>query len=160
MIFRAIGQQPDDLVWLREPSEEWDTYPTFVEFSDYVKKKAVVNDPAERMIGLVKGIVEKFRKEENLQAAITTVELVRSVYPKGKKDGKTKTFYTKAELQRIKPSELLAMANEEDEEGEDDEGQEEEQEEQQEQEEREEQQEEQEEEDQEVEPPPETALEM
>ena len=48
MIFRVIGQQPDDLVWLREPSEEWETYPTFVEFSNYVKKKAVVNDPAER----------------------------------------------------------------------------------------------------------------
>ena len=71
------------------------------------------------MIGLVKPIIKNFRKEENMQAAITTVELVRSVYTKGKKDGKTKTFYTKAELQRIKPSELLARADEEDEEEED-----------------------------------------
>ena len=37
------------------------------------------------MIGLVKPIIKNFRKEENMQAAITTVELVRSVYTKGRK---------------------------------------------------------------------------
>ena len=48
LIFRTIGQQPGDLGWQRLPSEEWDSHPSYTDFSNYVKKKLVVNDPAER----------------------------------------------------------------------------------------------------------------
>ena len=48
LIFRNIGQQPGDLGWQRLPSEEWDSHPSYIDFSNYVKKKSVVNDPAER----------------------------------------------------------------------------------------------------------------
>ena len=68
------------------------------------------------MIGLVKPLVQNFNKEENLQAAIRTIELVRSTCPKVKKDGKTKNYNTKAELQRIKPSDMLVRVEEEEEE--------------------------------------------
>ena len=107
MMFRMLDQQPDDLAWLREPVREWENYPAYVDFEFYARKMAVVNDPAERLIGLIKPIVKKFQKEENLQAALSTTELVRARYPTGKKDGKTKTWKTKAQLQLIKPSELL-----------------------------------------------------
>ena len=46
--FRAIGQQPGDLLWLRERIEYWVTFPSFIEFKNYIEKKAVVNDCAER----------------------------------------------------------------------------------------------------------------
>ena len=68
------------------------------------------------MIGLVKPLVQNFKSEESLQAAIQTIELVRSTCPKGKKDGKTKNYHTKAELQRIKPSDMLARVEVEEEE--------------------------------------------
>ena len=55
----------------------------------------------------MKPIVQNFKKEQSLQAAISTIEVIRNKYPKGKKDGRSKTYYTKAELQRIKPSDLL-----------------------------------------------------
>ena len=48
LLFRTLTQQPGDLVWMRKPSDEWHLYPAFVQFSAYVKKKSVVNDPAER----------------------------------------------------------------------------------------------------------------
>ena len=114
MIFRLLDQQPNDLAWLREPVEEWENYPPYVEFEFYVKKMAVVNDPAERIIGLIKPIVKNFHKEENLQAAISTTELVRAKYPTGKKNGKIQTTKTKAQLQLIRPSELLARDNDSD----------------------------------------------
>ena len=46
--FRTLGQQPGDLEWQRRPIGEWESYPTFVEFKNYVLNKAVVNDCAER----------------------------------------------------------------------------------------------------------------
>ena len=68
------------------------------------------------MIGLVKPIVKKFHKEENLQANISTVELVRGMHPKGKIGRRTKKYYTKEDLKKIKPSELLVRGTEEEEE--------------------------------------------
>ena len=49
-LFRAIGQQPGDLDWLEVPVEDWESYPTYVDFATYVNKKAVVNDAAERCV--------------------------------------------------------------------------------------------------------------
>ena len=68
------------------------------------------------MLGLVKPMIKNFHKEESLQAAIHTIEKVRSTFPKGKKDGESKTYYTKAQLQKIKPSDLLVRVEEEEEE--------------------------------------------
>ena len=112
MMFRMLDQQPDDLAWLREPVREWENYPAFVDFQFFVRKMVVVNDPAERLIGIIKPIVKNFKKEENLQAAIGTTEVVRAKYPTRKKDGKTKSWKTKAQLQLIKPSELLCRETE------------------------------------------------
>lgn len=81
-----------------------------------------------RIIGLVKPIVMNFKKEESLQAAIATVEVIRSKYPKGKVRGQSKYRYTKDDLQRIKPSDILVQ-EEVEEEGEGEGGEEQEQEE-------------------------------
>ena len=48
LLFRAIDQQPRDLAWLRWPIDEWKNSLPFMDFSNFIKKKAVVNDCAER----------------------------------------------------------------------------------------------------------------
>ena len=63
----------------------------------------------------MKPIVQNFKKEESLQAAIATVEVMRSTFPKKKKEGRAKNFYTKAELQEIKPSDVLVRGEQEEE---------------------------------------------
>ena len=63
--------------------------------------------------------MKDFHKEENLQAAIMTVELVRGMHPKGK-GRKRKDYSTRNELKKLKPSDLLVRGgDEEDEEDED-----------------------------------------
>ena len=71
LIFHLLKQQPGDLTWLVEPVIEWENHNKYIEFKEYVKKLAVVNDAAERMIGLVKPIVSKFKKESNLPGALS-----------------------------------------------------------------------------------------
>ena len=71
LIFHLLKQQPGDLTWLVEPVIEWENHDKYIEFKEYVKKLAVVNDAAERMIGLIKPIVSKFKKESNLPGALS-----------------------------------------------------------------------------------------
>ena len=69
LIFRVINQQHGDLAWLPD---------AYFDFEYYVNKKHVVNDAAERAIGLVKPHVPNFKKEENFQAAMKTIEVARA----------------------------------------------------------------------------------
>ena len=73
-IFFLLGQQPGDLQWLNLPVAEWENDASYIDFKDYVKAKSVVNDPAERALGLIKPIVKNFKKEKNLQAAMIESE--------------------------------------------------------------------------------------
>ena len=54
MIFHVLGQQPGDLQWLALPVAEWDNHLSYLELKNYIRTKSVVNDPAERAIGLIK----------------------------------------------------------------------------------------------------------
>ena len=77
-----MKQQPGDLTWLVEPVVEWENNHNYIEFKDYPKKLAVVNDAAERMIGFIKPIIAKFRKESNLQGALSVTEITRKNFKK------------------------------------------------------------------------------
>ena len=108
LIFKVIDQQPEDLEWLGCPSEEWEASDAYQDFQYFVKHKKVVNDPAERAIGLIKPLVANFKKEEHLQNSLKTMEEVRSRYPKGKNwKGEPKTSKNKQELQKFKPSDMM-----------------------------------------------------
>ena len=108
LIFHVIDQTPADLAWLGRPVSDWESYASYTDFKFYVKTKHVVNDAAERAIGLVKPLAGNFSKEENLQAALKTIDEVKAKYPKGKDArGLARTARTKAQLQELKPSEML-----------------------------------------------------
>ena len=59
------------------PVVEWENNQNYIKSKDYQKKLAVVNDATERMIGLIKPIIAKFRKESNLQGALSVTEITR-----------------------------------------------------------------------------------
>ena len=107
LIFDLLGQQPDDLQWLNLPLAEWDNHVSYTELRDYVRAKSVVNDPAERSLGLIKPIVKNFKKEEHLQAAMQVTKKTREAWPTGTIRGRKKKNMAKKELSKIKPSELL-----------------------------------------------------
>ena len=107
-VFELIGQQPDDLQWLNLPVAEWENNINYMEFSDYVKSKSVVNDPAERALGLIKPLVKHYKKESNLQAAMVVTKKARMAWPITRStSGKLRSNLTKSQLSKIKPSELL-----------------------------------------------------
>ena len=68
LLFRRLGQQPEDLAWMEQPVSEWENSPKYIEFEAFVSNKHVVNDAAERFIGLTKPRVSKFRDKTNLQS--------------------------------------------------------------------------------------------
>ena len=82
-------------------------YPKFTEFQAFVSSKHVVNNAAERFIGVAKPRVSKFRDETNLQSNLLTTVKVRKTYSHGVKGGIVKTWRTKAEMNLFKPSDLL-----------------------------------------------------
>ena len=101
LVFHLLKQQPEDLNWLVEPVADWENNHSYMKFNDYIKKLAVVNDPAERMIGLIKPIVANFKKESSLQGALSVTEITRKNFKK------TNKWRTKKELSFVKPSTLL-----------------------------------------------------
>ena len=108
-----INQQPGDLAWLTQPVNEWQSSDAYFDFEYYVNQKHVVNDAAERAIGLVKPHVANFKKEENFQAAMKTIEVARARYPTSKIRGVVRTQMTKSDLKKIKPSDMLPEEGEE-----------------------------------------------
>ena len=93
-IFHLLGQQPGDLQWLSLPVAEWEKDASYIEFKDYVEAKSVVNDPAERALGLIKPMVKNFQKEKNLQAAMIATKKARETWPTGFLKGKEKSNRT------------------------------------------------------------------
>ena len=110
LIFRVINQQPEDLAWLAQPVAEWESSDLYLDFEYYVNNKHVVNDAAERAIGLVKPQVANFKKEENFQAAMKTIEVARAKFPNSKVRGVARRQMLKSDL---KPSLLLPEEGEE-----------------------------------------------
>ena len=79
-----------------------------------MESKNVVNDAAERFIGVTKPCVANFRSETNLQSNLLTAVKVQNAYPHQKKDGEVQTWKTKAEMNLFKPSDLLVREEDQD----------------------------------------------
>ena len=118
LVFQLLKQQPGDLIWLVEHVVEWESNQCYMQFRDYIKKLAVVNDPAERMIGLIKPIVANFNKESNLQEARSVIEITRKNFKKVNK------WKRKDELSLVKPSTLLVPPDVDDSEEDEEQGRE------------------------------------
>ena len=84
--------------WLPQPVVEWENSLKFMEFANYVKTKLVVNDPAERALGLIKPIIKKFKKEKNLQSAMIVTKKARAAWPAKKNCSMNKTELNKIKL--------------------------------------------------------------
>ena len=52
LLFSLLGQQPEDFAWLERPVSERESFPQYLKFEAYVESKNVVNDAAERFIGV------------------------------------------------------------------------------------------------------------
>ena len=114
LLFSLLGQQPKDFAWMERPVSEWESFPQYLKFEAYVESKNVVNDAAERFIGVTKPCVATFRSETNLQSNLLTTVKLRNAYPHQKKDGVVKTWKTKAEMNLFKPSDLLVREEDQD----------------------------------------------
>jgi hypothetical protein len=84
LIFHVCDQTPKDLDWLSQPVSQWQSSNSYFDFQYFVTHKHVVNDAAERAIGLIKPLASKFRKEEHLQESLKTMEELRIQFPKGR----------------------------------------------------------------------------
>ena len=74
LLFSLLGQQPEDLAWMEWPVSELESFPLYLKFEAYVESKNVVNNDAERFIGVTKPRVATFRSETNLQSNLLTTE--------------------------------------------------------------------------------------
>ena len=92
MLFDILGFTPEDLVWLRKPSSSWESYESYSKLKDFIDKMFVVNDPAERSIGMVQSYIDISRDEELRQDLFISMEEHR----------KTKKATTKSKLSEIK----------------------------------------------------------
>ena len=70
---------------MEQPVSEWESFPQYRKFEDYVASKNVVNDAAERFISVTKPCVAKFRSETNLQSNLLTTVKVKNSYPHGRR---------------------------------------------------------------------------
>ena len=73
-----------------------DQHSSFIEFKDYVKAKSVVNDPAERALGLIKPMVMYFKKKKSLQAAMIVTKKASEAWPTGSLKVKAKSNMPKS----------------------------------------------------------------
>ena len=69
---------------------KWDNHLSYTELKDYVKAKSVVNDPAERTLGLIKPIVDNFKKMKYLQAALQMTKKTMEAWPNDTISGRKK----------------------------------------------------------------------
>ena len=68
--------------WLRSEVSEWDQYPAFVTFTQFVKVLVCLNDPAKRTVKLAKDFMHSARKESDHKSCFSAVarhrKMVRS----------------------------------------------------------------------------------
>ena len=59
--------------------------PGYVRFRDFVQKLTIVNDPAERGVGLIKQFVSSFQNEKSCQENLLAVAKHRKIVNKNSK---------------------------------------------------------------------------
>ena len=85
LLFNKLGLSDDDLDWLQCDPIMWDTMSGYINFKDFVRGLTIVNDPAERGVGLVKQFISSFQNEKSCQENLLAVSMHRKVVSKGSK---------------------------------------------------------------------------
>ena len=67
LLFDKLGLVDEDLDWLLLDPLVWDYNPGYIKFRDFVKNLTIVNDPAERGVGLIKQFISTFQNEQSCQ---------------------------------------------------------------------------------------------
>ena len=57
----------------------WDQVPSYQRFRNFVKNLTIVNDPAERGVGLIKQFIDSFQSEEACQDNLIAVAAHRKI---------------------------------------------------------------------------------
>ena len=82
LLFNKLGMVGDDLDWLDLDPSVWDVMPGYIKVRDFVTKLTIVNDPAERGVGLIKQFISTFQNEKSCQENLLAVSKHRKVVSK------------------------------------------------------------------------------
>ena len=63
----------------------WDSMASYIKFRDFVKNLTIVNDPAERGVGLIKEFISTFQNEQSCQENLLAVSKERKIVSKNSK---------------------------------------------------------------------------
>ena len=85
LLFDKLGFTEEDLSWLLLDPHGWDSNPGYNKFRDFVRGLTIVNDPAERGVGLVKQFISTFQNEESCQENLLAVSQHRKIVSKDSK---------------------------------------------------------------------------
>ena len=85
LLFDKLELRDDDMEWLQLDPLAWDDMPGYVKFRDFVKNLTIVNDPAERGVGLIKQFIATFQNEQSCQETLLAVSKHRKVVSKNSK---------------------------------------------------------------------------
>ena len=76
-----------DMEWLQLNPEQWEFMSGYRRFRDFVQKLTIVNDPAERGVGLIKQFISTFQNEGSCQDNLLAVAEHRKTVKKDSKKG-------------------------------------------------------------------------
>ena len=85
LLFNKLRMSDEDLDWLQLDPLVWELKPGYVRFRDFVKKLTIVNDPAERGVGLIKQFISTFQNEKTCQENLLAVYNYRKIVNKNSK---------------------------------------------------------------------------
>ena len=85
LIFNKLGLDEEDMSWLMQDPKLWELQSGFIRFRDFVKGLTIVNDPAERGVGLMKQFIDSFQNEEYCQDNLLAVSEHRKIVGKNSK---------------------------------------------------------------------------
>ena len=85
LVFNKLGFSSEDKEWLLQGPELWDQIPGYQRFRDFVKRLTIVNDPAERGVGLIKQFIASFQSEVLCQENLLAVSAYKKIVTKNSK---------------------------------------------------------------------------
>ena len=79
LLFNKLGMGEQDLDWLQSDPLFWDMMPGYKRFGDFVRNLTIVNDPAERGVGLMKQLISSYQNENSCQDNLLAVSKHRKL---------------------------------------------------------------------------------
>ena len=85
LLFNKLDLSDSDMEWLELDPDEWELATGYRRFRDFVRNLTIVNDPAERGVGLVKQYIASFQNEASCQDNLLVVAKHRNTVKKNSK---------------------------------------------------------------------------